>query len=681
MEAKETCQHCGVALGPEAIEGLCPQCLMKVGVGVGTEASGAATHGKRAFVPPTIEELAPKFPQFEIRELIGQGGMGAVYKARQKQLERLVAIKILPPGIGEDRGFANRFAREAKAMARLNHPGIVTIHDFGCSEGLYYFVMEFVDGVNLHQLMKTGRVSPREALAIVPQICDALQYAHDQGIVHRDIKPENILLGRQGRVKVADFGLARLMAALDGPDAAGAASADAALTGSGKIMGTPNYMAPEQAADPGAVDHRADIYALGVVFYQMLTGELPSKPIDPPSRKVHIDVRLDDVVLRALEKKPERRYQQVSEVKTALETVTRSSTNDKTKNESRTDWTALARSALTTLHRVPGRVLAGVIALLVVSLWLHMLVRARRMEAKAENAREAEMQARPTPIQVSSAVVRKGNIGVYLNSLGSVESSNSVSFTVPEDVVQDIVKKFDAGQLLKVEAYDRSFKKEFGQGFLMAMDNRMDQATGTLKCKARLTANEDNLMVPGLFLNIRLLLGMKNGVALAPTDAILHDQQSVFVWVIKPDGTITRRTVSSGASDKGEVEITSGLSPGELVVGDGKDMPMMREGQMVRLNPVQSVEPTQPSFYYVGGGGITLPARRVFQPGLTLTAAVKACGGFTAEAIKQKAELTRAGSSAPLVINITEIEQGIAPDLEIKPGDRLWVPAPPPNGH
>ena len=208
-------------------------------------------------------------------------------------------------------------------MAKLNHPGIVTIHDFGHAEGLYYFLMELVDGASLSLLMHNGRVSPREALAIVPQICDALQYAHDQGIVHRDIKPENILLDRQGRVKVADFGLAKLVgSANENESVAGGAATDSSdLTEVGKVMGTPHYMAPEQVDHPGQVDHRADIYALGVVFYQMLTGEFPAKRIEPPSRKVQLDVRLDEVVLRALEKEPKRRYQQVSQVKTAVETI------------------------------------------------------------------------------------------------------------------------------------------------------------------------------------------------------------------------------------------------------------------------------------------------------------------------------------------------------------------------
>jgi predicted Ser/Thr protein kinase len=287
-------------------------------------ATGTADGQERAtFIPPTIEELGPKFPHLEILELLGRGGMGAVYKARQKELDRFVALKILPPGIGRDAAFADRFTREARALARLNHPGIITIHDFGRADGLYFFVMEYVDGVNLRQLLNASRVSPREALAIVPQICDALQFAHDHGIVHRDIKPENILLDRRGRVKVADFGVAKIIASetAEAPQESTQGGPGPSLTEAGKIMGTPQYMSPEQVRAPGEVDHRADIYALGVVFYQMLTGELPGQNIEPPSRKVQIDVRLDEVVLRALAKKPELRYQQVSVLKTELETI------------------------------------------------------------------------------------------------------------------------------------------------------------------------------------------------------------------------------------------------------------------------------------------------------------------------------------------------------------------------
>jgi len=286
--------------------GLCPECLMKAGFPSET----AAASSRRAFAAPEPAELAPHFPQLEILGMIGQGGMGAVYRARQPSLDRIVALKILPKRPDADVGFAERFAREARALARLSHPHIVAVHDYGEAGGFPYLIMEFVDGVSLRGLLGTGRIGAREALAIVPQVCDALQYAHDQGVVHRDIKPENILLGKDGVVKIADFGLAKL-----------ADGGDATLTGAGEVMGTPHYMAPEQVEHPREVDHRADIYSLGVVFYQMLTGELPLGRFGPPSQKVHIDVRLDEVVLRALEKEPERRYQQASILKTAVETV------------------------------------------------------------------------------------------------------------------------------------------------------------------------------------------------------------------------------------------------------------------------------------------------------------------------------------------------------------------------
>jgi hypothetical protein len=187
----------------------------------------------------------------------------------------------------------------------------VAVHEFGQVNGLPFFIMEFVDGPNLRQLEQAGKLSPREALQIVPQICEALQFAHDEGVVHRDIKPENILLDKKGRVKIADFGIAKIMGQ----------QAEAELTETKGALGTPHYMAPEQVERPQAVDHRADIFALGVVFYEMLTGELPLGKFAPPSSKVQVDVRLDEVVLRSLEKEPERRYQQASQVRTAVETI------------------------------------------------------------------------------------------------------------------------------------------------------------------------------------------------------------------------------------------------------------------------------------------------------------------------------------------------------------------------
>ena len=230
-----------------------------------------------------------------------------------------------------DAKFAERFTREAQALAALNHPNIVTIHNFGQAGGFYFLLMEFVDGLNLRQLLQTRKFTPEEALTIVPSLCDALQFAHDRGIVHRDIKPENILLDKTGRVKVADFGIAKMLGAGNGGATTGEAAAPASATQS--TLGTPGYSAPEQKTDPQRVDSRADIYSLGVVFYELLTGELPGKPLQPPSKKVQIDVRLDEVVLRALEQKPELRYQQASVLKTQLETIATSAAPGRSPNQ------------------------------------------------------------------------------------------------------------------------------------------------------------------------------------------------------------------------------------------------------------------------------------------------------------------------------------------------------------
>ncbi|HSU54965.1 MAG TPA: serine/threonine-protein kinase, partial [Candidatus Dormibacteraeota bacterium] len=308
-ETPKQCPKCGAPIPAEAPQGLCPKCLM----------AQASTPTETIEIdlarptPPSLAEVAAAFPQLEILELIGQGGMGFVYKARQPKLERFVALKILPQSSTADPRFAERFTREGRLLARLSHPNIVIIHDFGQAGGFFYLLMEYVDGANLRQAMRAGRFTPEQALAIVPKICDALQFAHNEGILHRDIKPENILLDSKGRVKIADFGIAKLI---------GEPQAEAHLTGTGGTLGTPHYMAPEQVERPASVDHRADIYSLGVVFYEMLTGELPLGRFQPPSQKVRVDVRLDDVVLHALEKEPSRRYQHASEVRTAVDTIT-----------------------------------------------------------------------------------------------------------------------------------------------------------------------------------------------------------------------------------------------------------------------------------------------------------------------------------------------------------------------
>jgi tRNA A-37 threonylcarbamoyl transferase component Bud32 len=330
MNEQATCPECGKPLPPGSPHGLCPACLMAQGMASRTFDSLGGDVPPSA-PPPSPEEIADKFPQYEIVECLGRGGMGVVYKARQKSLDRWVAIKVLAPERVREERFATHFEREAKTLAKMSHSNIVTVFDHGKTDGLFYIVMEFIDGVNLRDLLKEGKMAPEQALAIVPPICEALEYAHDKGVVHRDIKPENILLDRDGRVKIADFGIASLVGA------------------SGEKCGTPPYMAPEQ--EKGVVDRRGDIYALGAVLYEMLTGERPTRDLVAPSKRVEVDVKIDEMVLRALEKEPERRYQTAGEFRTMVQTITTppqtastsatgspSSTNAKTSN---TGWKVL----------------------------------------------------------------------------------------------------------------------------------------------------------------------------------------------------------------------------------------------------------------------------------------------------------------------------------------------------
>ena len=389
------CPACSTEIPSEAPQGLCPKCLL-MGVaslavppasssdsvyepassaGEPTPRGLARTDAKdRRPAPPSVEQLAAAFPQLEIMELIGRGGMGFVYKARQPKLDRLVALKILPGHLATEPSFQERFEREARVLAKLQHPLIVSVYDFGeaaivdrsptvvrslrrpdaesrsdeaalepssasaerhsdAGSSFFYLMLEYVDGVNLREAMRAGRFTPDQALAIVPQVCEALQYAHSKGVLHRDIKPENILLDTDGRVKIADFGIAKVL----GPEidsassqlaSAGASESEMAvtrLTATGSVLGTPLYMAPEQLINPNSVDHRADIFSLGVVFYEMLTGELPMGRFAAPSEKAlanqSIDQRIDEVVLRALAKERELRQQSADEMKTEVETI------------------------------------------------------------------------------------------------------------------------------------------------------------------------------------------------------------------------------------------------------------------------------------------------------------------------------------------------------------------------
>ncbi len=276
---------------------------------------GSSTSGK-SWQPPSAEELHAMLPQYEITALLGRGGMGAVYKGTQTNLDRPVAIKILPPGLDEnnvDANYSERFKNEARSMAKLAHPGIVSVYDFGeAPGGILYIVMEFIEGTDVQKMVsEQGRLHSAHALAVTAHVCDALQYAHARGIVHRDIKPANIMVGYDGVVKVADFGLAKMSKA-----------GESGLTRSGVAMGTLHYMAPEALMLGTSVDHRADIYAVGVMLYYMLTGKLPQGMFELPSLQIPgLDPRYDKIIAKALRDDRDIRYQSAAELRQDLDGI------------------------------------------------------------------------------------------------------------------------------------------------------------------------------------------------------------------------------------------------------------------------------------------------------------------------------------------------------------------------
>ena len=292
---------------PSFIAGLDPAQLLALGA---EDSSPVAAEWE----PPGLEEVARLFPAWKVQRLLGRGGMGAVYLMHQPELDRSVAVKLLPLEACREERQVERFRREARTLAKLHHPNIVALHEAGVTPaGHFFFVMEYVDGLPLSQLIAAENVAVPRAIEIVRQVCDALAVAHAAGVVHRDIKPSNILIDQHGQVKVADFGLARW----EQPGTEGALE----LSQTGMFMGTAAYAAPEQARDAARADHRADLYSLGVLLYEMLTGELPRGVFQPPSRKSGSDARLDDVVQRALQERPEDRYQAASDFKKDVTSV------------------------------------------------------------------------------------------------------------------------------------------------------------------------------------------------------------------------------------------------------------------------------------------------------------------------------------------------------------------------
>ncbi len=270
--------------------------------------------GSVGWTPPAPEHLHAMLPQYDQWEMIGCGGMGAVYKARQTSLDRLVAIKVLPPQVAEDEAeYVERFKNEARTMAKMNHPAIVAVYDFGeTRDELLYIVMEYIDGTDVHKMIHAqGKLPVDHAMAITAHVCDALAYAHEHGVVHRDIKPANILINMEGAVKVADFGLARM----HDPGQSNS------LTQEGTTMGTPDYVAPEVLIIGMQVDGRADLYAVGVMLYNMLTGKIPRGNFQLPSEKTGCDTRYDAIVLKAMEQDVARRYQTSRELRRDLDQI------------------------------------------------------------------------------------------------------------------------------------------------------------------------------------------------------------------------------------------------------------------------------------------------------------------------------------------------------------------------
>jgi tRNA A-37 threonylcarbamoyl transferase component Bud32 len=307
-----------------------------------------------------------KIGKYEIVGEISRGGMGIVYKGYQRELDRHVAIKVISPQLLEHSEFVERFFREAKALARLNHPHIVQVYDADRDGNTVFMVMELIEGKSLRTLIKQGKMPSEESLKLIPQICDALDYAHTQGIVHRDIKPENILITYRGDVKIADFGLAVLFTS--DPNTPRLTSADA-------LLGTYDYMAPEQRQASANVDHRADLYALGVVMYEMLTGRLPVGRVEPPSKASGTPARVDDVVFRALEQDPAKRWSRAKEIREALAAP------------------GGPPPTTTPASRKPGKVAWGFAAVLVLCTLVALWVTAARVKGQKLAARRGEVIA------------------------------------------------------------------------------------------------------------------------------------------------------------------------------------------------------------------------------------------------------------------------------------------------
>ena len=265
--------------------------------------------GQFRFDPPPPQALTALLPNYAFECLIAKGGMGAVYKARQISLDRDVAIKILPRELGSDSEFRSSFETEARVMAKLNHANLIGVYDSGSIDGMPFLVMEYIPGQSLYHYAFRRKIEPAETTRLIRGILEGLGHAHEHGIIHRDIKPANILLTTKGEPKIGDFGLAR--------------HADA--EGPGLVMGTPGYTAPEVLNNPNAADRRSDLFAVGMILYELLTGQAPKDNAPLPSAIAKSPAAFDAIYQRATHPSPSVRYPDARAMLSALETASRSS--------------------------------------------------------------------------------------------------------------------------------------------------------------------------------------------------------------------------------------------------------------------------------------------------------------------------------------------------------------------
>src|SRR6266516_3205437 len=257
--ASTVCENCGDKILGDSPKGLCPACVLETGLGPVADESVAGVVDSG---PPA--GVLMDFGDYELLEEIGRGGQGVVYRARQKSLNRTVALKVIGLGQWATQAHLKRFRREAESAANLDHPCIVPIYDVGEREGSCYFSMKFVEGGQLDEVVKRTPMLVRQATELMAKVARTVHYAHEHGILHRDIKPGNILIDQQGEPHLTDFGLARLV------------ETESTLTRTMEVLGTPSYMAPEQAVgNNAAISSVTDVYGLGAVLYQLLTGQAP----------------------------------------------------------------------------------------------------------------------------------------------------------------------------------------------------------------------------------------------------------------------------------------------------------------------------------------------------------------------------------------------------------------------